>query len=69
MVDSQPFKILFKLTFFRVHPPMKSLILFYSNGLVIWHSFPDIMHMEVNNGDKSGHFEFDQIKVFVAYPS
>ena len=25
----------------------------YSNGLAIWHSFPDITHISVNNGHKS----------------
>ena len=39
-----------KLECFRVLPSMKSHTLFYSNGLVIWNAFPDIMNIEVNNG-------------------
>ena len=32
---------------------MKPHFWFYSNGLAIWHSFPDITHSKVNNGLKS----------------
>ena len=46
---------------FKVHPPMKSHILFYSrpNGLDIWHGFPNITHNKVN----MSHFLFD-IEIF-----
>ena len=32
---------------------LKLHILFYSNGLAIWHGFPHITHIKVN------HFEFE----------
>ena len=41
------------------YPSLKSHILFDSNGLAIWHSFPDSMHIKVNN-DRSWSFEFFQ---------
>ena len=49
MAESQTFELIF----FRVHPSIESDILFYSkysNGLAIWHGFPDIMHSIVNDG-------------------
>ena len=36
-------------------------IMFYSNGVAIWHGFPDITHIKVNN-------EFDGVEIFRAYP-
>ena len=35
---------------FSVHPPLRTHILFYSNGLAIYHGLPNICHVEVNNG-------------------
>ena len=49
---------------FRVHPPPKTHILFYSNGLAIKHGLPNIGYVKMNNGRKSGHFEFDQVNFF-----
>ena len=40
-------------TFFRQYPSLKPHILFHSNGLAIWHSLPDITHINVNNSLKS----------------
>ena len=42
---------LIKSNFFKMHPPLKSHILFYSNGLAIQHGLPDIRPIEVNNAD------------------
>ena len=39
---------LIKLTFFRAYPSLKPYMLLNGNGLAIWHSFPDIMHIKVN---------------------
>ena len=36
--------------------------MFYSNGLAIWHGFPDITHIKVNNARKSAILNFDQVK-------
>ena len=46
---------LINLKCFRVLSPMKSTVLFYSNGLAtcIWHSVPDIMLIKVNNARKA----------------
>ena len=48
MVASQPFFNSIKVTVFRVYPSLKPHILFYSNGLDIWHCLPDIRHIQVN---------------------
>ena len=42
---------LIKSKFFKMHPLLKSHILFYSNGLAIQHGLPDIRPIEVNNAD------------------
>ena len=34
-------------------PCLKPHILFHSNGLAIWHGFPDIRHNKDKNGRKS----------------
>ena len=34
----------------RAYPYLKLHILFHSNGLAIWHGFPDIRHIKVNYG-------------------
>ena len=33
-------------TFFKEYPFLKPHILFYSNGLAIWHNLPDTTHTE-----------------------
>ena len=48
---------------------MKSHILFYSKGVVIWHGFPDITHIKINNGSKSAIFNLIELKFFRAYLS
>ena len=52
----------FKL--YRIHPSMTSRILFYSNDLAIWHGFPDITHIKVNNGR-----HFIELQFFRAFSS
>ena len=37
-------------TFVRAYPSLKLHILFYSDGLAIWHGFPDIRDIKGNNG-------------------
>ena len=37
---------LIKLKCFRAYPSLKPHILFSSNGLAIWHGFPDITHLK-----------------------
>ena len=49
---------LMELIFFRTYHSLKPHILFYSNGLAIWHNCPDITHMKVNNGCQSDIFNF-----------
>ena len=39
-----------------------------SNGLPIWHSFPDITHNNVNNGLKSAILNLIKSQFFRAYP-
>ena len=39
--------------FFKMHPHLESHILFYSNGLAIWHGLPNNGHVKVNNGRKA----------------
>ena len=45
---------------------LKQYILFYGNGLGIWHCFPDIMHIKVNNGGKSAILNFYLDEIFHA---
>ena len=47
--DGRKSVILNLIKFFRAYSALKPC----SNGLVIWHIFPDNMHIEVNNGRKS----------------
>ena len=47
---------------------LKQYILFYGNGLGIWHCFPDIMHIKVNNGGKSAILNFYLDEIFPPYP-
>ena len=51
------------------YPSLKPHILFYSNGLAIWHSFPDITHTEVNDGLKSAILNLTEFTFFKAYGS
>ena len=60
---------IFELTFFMAHRTLKPHILFYSNGLAIWHSFPDIIHIKVNNGRKSPFLHLIELIFFRAYPT
>ena len=39
---------LFELKSFRAYGYLKPHILFYNNGLAIWHGLPNIRHIEVN---------------------
>ena len=50
MVASRPFYTFIKLIILCAYPSLKPHISFYSNGLGIWHSFPDITDNNVNNG-------------------
>ena len=50
MVASQQLFNLIELAFLRVYPSLKPHISFYSNHIAIWHSFPDITHINVNGG-------------------
>ena len=52
----------------RVHPPPKTHILFYSNGLAnglaIWHGLPNMGHVKVKKWPMGGHFKFDRVEIF-----
>ena len=52
----------------RPYPSLKPHILFYCNGLVIWHGLPDIKHNKVNYGRYSAIFNLIKLKCFRAYP-
>ena len=49
---------------FRAYPSLKPHILLYSNGIVIWHSIPDIMHIIINNDHKSATLDLIDLKFF-----
>ena len=53
----------YKLNFIRLHP--RPHILFYSNGLAIYHGLPDIRPIHINI---VGHFEFNQVKKIEVHP-
>ena len=59
---------LIKLRFFRSYPSLKPHILFYSNGLDKWHGFPDITHINVNNGYKSAILSMIELKFLQGMP-
>ena len=42
---------------------------FYSNGLAMWPGYPDITHVNVNNGCKSAILNLIKLNIFRAYPS
>ena len=50
VVASRPFFNLIKLIYLRAYPSLKPQILFYINGLAIWHGLPDIKHIKGNYG-------------------
>ena len=50
MADSLAILNLIKVIFFRAYLCLKPHILFYCNGLAIWHGLPDIEHNKVNYG-------------------
>ena len=56
-----------KLTICKSDLTLKTSILFYSNGLAIWHGFPDIMHIKANNGQKPAILNLIELKFFMAY--
>ena len=64
MVASWPFLNLIELTFFRAHPSLKPHILFYSYGLVIWNSLPDIMHIKIIMASSWLNFKPDRVEIF-----
>ena len=67
MVTSQP--LFGQVDILMAYPSLKPYILFYSNGLAIWHSFPNITHIKVNNGIKSVILNLIDFEIFRAYPS
>ena len=50
---NQAFELEMEWKFFRAYPSLKPHILFYSNGLAIWHGLPDIRHIKINYGQWS----------------
>ena len=46
---------------------MKSDILFYSNGLAIWHGFPDIIYNKINNFCKSAILNLIELKLHILF--
>ena len=60
---------LIELKFFKAYTSLKPHILFYSNGLPIWHGFPDITHIEINNSRKSAILNLIKLNFFRAYHS
>ena len=57
-----------KLKISRVHPPPKNHILFYSNGLAIYHSLPNNGHVKVNNGLKATILNLIKLIFFKLHP-
>ena len=51
-----------------MHPLLKSHILFYSNGLAIWHGLPNNGHVKVNNGRLAAILNLDEFKFFKMHP-
>ena len=56
-------------TYFRDYPSLKPRILFCSNGLAIWRSFPDITHINVNNNVRSAILNLIELRFFKPCPS
>ena len=57
------FELLLDQVFQAIYPYLKPHILFYSNGLAIWHSLPDITHINFDNGFKSAILIFQCISL------
>ena len=55
------------MTFFGAYHHLKLYILFYGDGLAIWHGFPDITHIYVNKSRKSTIFNLIELKFFKGY--
>ena len=53
---------------FSVHPFKKSHILFYTNGLVIWHGFQDTCNKYIINQQCPHVSHLIELKYFMAYP-
>ena len=53
---------------FKVHPSLNSHILFYSNGLPLWHGLPDIRHIKVNYGRVLAILNLIELKFLRSYP-
>ena len=57
-----------RVELFRSYPSIKQHILFYSNGVAIWHGLPDMRHpVQVYQSclwQIICHFEFDQVEIF-----
>ena len=56
-----------ELIFFTAYPSLIPHILFYINGPAIWHGFPDITHIEVNNGRKLVILSLIELKFLRVY--
>ena len=54
--------------FFKMHPLLKSHILFYSNGLAILHGLPNNGHVKVNNGRKAAILNLLKSNFFKMHP-
>ena len=54
-----------------VYPSRKLHILFYSNGLAMWHRFHNIWptHTKVNNSLESAILYLNELTFFTAFPS
>ena len=52
----------------RAYHYLKPHILFYNNGLSIWHSLSDIKHIKVNHGRWSAILKLIKLKFVRAYP-
>ena len=45
-----------RVKFFRTYPSLKPHILYHSNGLAIWHGFPDNKHIiNIKDNNANGH--------------
>ena len=51
-----------------MHPLPKSHILFYSNGLAVWHGLPNNGHVKVNNGRLAAILNLDELNFFKMHP-
>ena len=57
-----------KTIFFKMHPLLKSHILFYANGLAIYHGLPSNGHVTVNIGRYAAIFNFIDLKFLKMHP-